>query len=35
MAITEKDVMDSVAYENNQLLLKLYDHLDLNRRFWE
>ena len=30
MAITEKDVIDSVAYENNQLLLQLYDHLDFD-----
>ena len=33
MAITEKDVIDSVAYENNQLLLQLYDHLDFDREF--
>ncbi len=33
MAITEKDVIDSVAYENNQLLLQLYDHLDFDEEF--
>ncbi len=33
MAITEKDVIDSVAYENNYLLLQLYDHLDFDEEF--
>ena len=33
MAITEKDVVDSVAYEDDFLLLQLYDHLDFEGEF--
>ena len=33
MAITEKDVIDSVAYEDELLLLQLYDHLDFEGKF--
>lgn len=33
MAVTEKDVVDSVAYENDLLLLQLYDHLDFDGEF--
>lgn len=32
MAITDKDVVDSVAYEDN-LLLQMYDHLDFEGEF--
>lgn len=33
MAITDKDVIDSVAYDNDQLILQLYDHLDFDGEF--
>ena len=33
MAVTEKDVVDSVAYEDDLLLLQLYDHLDFDGEF--
>ncbi len=33
MAITEKDVVDSVAYKDDFLLLQLYDHLDFEGEF--
>ena len=33
MAITEKDTIDSVAYENNTLIMQLYDHLDFEGKF--
>lgn len=34
MAITEKDVIDSVAsLENDRLILQLYDHLDFEGEF--
>lgn len=33
MAVTEKDVVDSVAYEDDFLFLQLYDHLDFEGKF--
>mgnify|MGYP000802350669 FL=1 len=33
MAITDRDVVDSVAYEDSILLLQLYDHLDFEGEF--
>ena len=33
MAITDKDVVDSVAYEDDLLLLQMYDHLDFEGEF--
>ena len=33
MAITEKDTIDSVAYEKNTLIMQLYDHLDFEGKF--
>lgn len=33
MAIDNKDVVDSVAYEENKLILQIYDHLDFEKEF--
>ena len=33
MAITDKDVVDSVAYEDDLLFLHMYDHLDFDGEF--
>lgn len=33
MAITDKNVVDSVAYEGDELILQIYDHLDFEGEF--
>lgn len=33
MSITDKDVIDAVAYENGTLILEIYDHLDFEGEF--
>lgn len=32
MSVTNKDVIDSVAYEDDELLLQIYDHLDFTKQ---
>lgn len=33
MAVTDGDVVDGIAYENETLIMEIYDHLDFEGKF--